>query len=57
MMCSRQVNEVAVSATPNSATVEPSTIVGRRRRTRSGNGEAGLTAADGPLRWRNGSST
>ena len=50
MMCSRQVNEVAVSATPNSATVEPSTIVGRRRRTRSGTGEAGLTAADGPLR-------
>ena len=34
--CSRQVNDVAVSATPSSATVEPSTIVGRRNRVRSG---------------------
>ena len=43
--CSRQVNDVAVSATPSSATVEPSTIVGRRNRVRHGTVTAVVAAA------------
>ena len=35
-MCSRHVNDVAVNATPSSVTIEPSTMVGRRSRARSG---------------------
>jgi hypothetical protein len=53
MTCSRHVNDVAVSVTPSSATVEPSTIVGRRNRVRSGM----VTVAVADLRYRSGFST
>ena len=42
--CSRQLNDVAVSATPSRATTEPSTIVGLRSRVCSG------ILTDGPIR-------
>ena len=40
-MCSRHVNDVAVSVTPSSVTIEPSTMVGRRSRAHSGNDDDG----------------